>query len=372
MIVTRVVTLASRTGAYGGPFDTALNQARILASNGHDVRLVAGHRHGDRPAPQCESVTVCLERVSGPWRLLGPVGLFSVRLGWRLLRSIRTSDAVHVSFAREVVPIFGTVCALLLRRRVILQPHGMLTVGRGRGRFLDPVMRRLMRRADRVVALTEREASQLRRWAGPGCPPIVTIGNPALSAWPVTLPRPRGPSGADVLFLARLAPRKNVRDFLLAAQLAAAASRRERYTVVGPDGGDLAQVLTAVEGTANVAYEGSVPGDHVSERIARATVFVLTSREEPWGNGVVTAIAHRVPVVVPESAALAGEVRKHGAGLVYPDGDVATLSDRIHVLLDDPARYDAAKIGCDAFVRGILAPETNQVALVDLYLDTRS
>ena len=49
--VCRVVTLASATGQYGGPYDTARRQARLAAMMGADVALVAAHLPGDRSCP---------------------------------------------------------------------------------------------------------------------------------------------------------------------------------------------------------------------------------------------------------------------------------------------------------------------------------
>jgi hypothetical protein len=46
-----VVTLASATGQYGGPYDTARRQARLAAMMGADVALVAAHLPGDRSCP---------------------------------------------------------------------------------------------------------------------------------------------------------------------------------------------------------------------------------------------------------------------------------------------------------------------------------
>ena len=45
----RVVTQASRTGRYGGPFDTAVNQCRLLANESIDCTLFSGSLPGDAP-----------------------------------------------------------------------------------------------------------------------------------------------------------------------------------------------------------------------------------------------------------------------------------------------------------------------------------
>jgi glycosyltransferase involved in cell wall biosynthesis len=75
--------------------------------------------------------------------------------------------------------------------------------------------------------------------------------------------------------------------------------------------------------------------DELAQLYARASVFCLPSRFEPYGLAAIEAMAHEVPCVVTPGAL--AEVVQHGeTGLVVIPGDVRALSDALNRLLDDP------------------------------------
>lgn len=369
--VVRIVTLASKTGRYGGPYDTARNQAHLVADCDLRVTLIAGHLEGDKPSDKKTrpGFRQTLPRVYGPWPRLGPTGLFSPGIVRQMFSAIRASDVVHISIAREFIPITAAIFAFLFKKKTILQPHGMLTVGRGRARFLDPLMRQLVRRSNHVIALTETEASQLEQWSGDETLPISIIGNPLLFN-PGERPTLHG-RAHDVLFVGRLAPRKNVTHFVEAARIAQSLGQQQRYSIVGPDGGDLGTVTHAAKDLPRLNYEGAIAGHQVPSRIANASVLVLTSRDEPWGNAVATAIALGVPVVIPQSAALALSVIKHGSGRVYLDDDVDGLAANIQDLVSQPASHRNAVEGCRKFAEDLLSQSSVREQLTELYVGPR-
>lgn len=333
--VVRVVTLASRKGRYGGPFDTATNQGALLRASGWDAVVIAGHLAGDAPpsSDHLESPPVA-PVVKG----LGFQTIFSIGMVRALWRQIGTAEVVHVSAARELVPVAAATIAVLRRRPLVLQPHGMLTSRTSRAhRVIDLFVRQLFRRADAFIALTTDEETKLRAWLNTRQTASITVlGNPLLvNDSDLRALRAQTPSGGAV-FIARLHARKRVTVFAAAAQLAAGNSWPDRYNVYGPDEGDLSNLLTITDSVEQLSYHGVLTPLEVPQILSQAEVFVLPSADEPWGNVLATALALGIPSVVCESAALSELVRGLPNCRVIPDADPEALANAVHECLHLP------------------------------------
>lgn len=336
--VLRVVTQASRSGAYGGPFDTAINQCRLLARQGADCVIIAGALQGDQPdparkiAPGVTSLYIRSRYLLG----YGPPTMMSIALLRRLLRMVRHADVIFVSFSRELYPISAAALALIMQKRLVLQTHGMLdetpTVLH---LIIDHlIIKRVLRSAETILALTQREAGYLRRFSTIRELSIAVVGNPVLSE--VQQARSKRALGNDALFLGRLSKRKRVQDFVKAAEIAEERDLAGKYCIVGPDQGELLGVQTAMARIGHrLKYEGALPGEQVVERLARCDVFVLPASKEPWGNVLVAAVALGRPVIIAKSCALADELASAGCALVFEDGDPEALASAVDRVLSD-------------------------------------
>lgn len=357
--VLRVFTLASSTGVYGGPAETAARQSRIAAHLGYQVHMLAGRLPGDMPMAHDELYSetyVPVRRI-----LLSRKG-FSTMFSWAVTREMWRStgrvDTVHVSFAREMIPVLATLFSIVRGRRLILQPHGMLTSRSGiKQRLADIVAKPLYRRADVIVALTEQERRELVAWCPRYRGEYAVCGNPVPNH---DRSRVRQLSlSPTALFMARLHPRKRVGTFVEAAFLDVEA-RLMRFLVAGPDEGDLYIVEAATQALPNFDYIGALAPGEVMNLVDRADVFVLTSVNEPWGNTLVGALSLGVPVVVSQSAALAITVQQFGAGVVVEDGNARAVYAALRKLVVDKTFYESCSRGALALVRqkmGIAAQE---------------
>jgi glycosyltransferase involved in cell wall biosynthesis len=334
--------------------------------------LVAGSFAGDEPRPTDPTSPQSL-RTYHVRRLLPGTG-FTTVISWRmvigLVTNIRRSDLVHVSAARELIPVLASIIALIFRRPFIAQPHGMLTSRYSRGhRLADIICRPLYRRAAATIALTRDEAQDLRGWLRTPHPEILVLPNP-IDPRALELAQPIHPTADtlfDVLFLARLHPRKRVSDFIAAAALAADRRFPMRFSIVGPDGGDLQSVLSATSQLRNLVYEGALPADQVAMRIASCHIFVLPSWKEPFGNALVAALAARKPVVIARSASLSTLVSKYGAGIVYQDGDVGSLVSALEDLACDTSAYGKSSEGAATLVETQFSVQAQQAGLRRAY-----
>ena len=93
-----------------------------------------------------------------------------------------------------------------------------------------------------------------------------------------------------------------------------------------PEGEDL-------EGVNNV---GLVPLEALASHYARASVFCMPTRLEPFGNVFIEAMWQQLPIVATRVGALPDLVEDGVNGYLVPPGDVASLAERLSALLDDP------------------------------------
>lgn len=362
MNILRVVTLVSATGKYGGPSATALRQARIAAWDGNTSVLLAGALPGDSPDWNDDQVRLRIVRVNFLWRI-GFTGVFSTAALRAIIRSARGADVVHVSFCRELIPIVAVIVARLLRKPLVLQPHGMLTARSSRlHRAVDPVARLAAGRKAHWIALTSVEEERLREWGRGRVADVSVLGNPVA-------PRDEGrrvPSESQVLFAARLHRRKNVKLFLDAARVADDRGWNDRYVIAGPDEGDLGHVVARAAHQGNVSYAGALSEEDLSVLLDSSDVFALTSHDEPWGNVLVTALSREKPVVVTESTHLAESIEACRAGIVLAE-DPAAFADAIHRLLTDRDFQSGFSAGARRFTAKYLDPLVQQDRLLDVY-----
>lgn len=332
MRITLIVTLGSATGAYGGPWSAALDQCDLMAARGHEVDLVFGHRVGDQPAQSNPGVNHKTSSVRRWAPLPRFSGLFSLRLALQILRAVRAADVVHVSLAKDLIPIYSVVVCVLLRRPFVVQPHGMLA-GDGDAAWSRVLFTSLLRHAHAVLALTQREELGLRRAFGAGLP-IVVIGN-VIRAESLSSDASR----KEVIFMARLHPRKRADLFVQAAARAHRYMPDWTWTIVGPaDSHDRHVRSLNMSLGSPCKIEQPVPPGQVCRRLMRADIFVLPAHDEPFGLVMGNALMLGIPVIVSDSAALAPLLEENHCAELFPDGDPEALADTIVRLAHDDAQ----------------------------------
>jgi glycosyltransferase involved in cell wall biosynthesis len=329
----RYVLLGSRTGVYGGPFDTTLAQHQLVPELMNFV--VAGSFKNDTPRLDMPTVYFhTVRHVFGRKDFLDVSSFKQLKSLWR----IAGAGLVHISFSRGIGPMSLLLLSRIRGCKIILQTHGMLTSRSSKFHALmDAVITRpIIGSKSIIIALTAVEERDLISWNPRLAGRIRIIGNPVSLGEGVfsnNVPE------KSAVFIARLHPRKNVLSFCDAAKISEANMWKERYQVLGPDEGDLSAVMKATNSLSNFEYLGSTNQAGVIDRLRDCGVFVLTSRDEPWGNVLVAAISLGKPVVVTKSSALAEIVKNYEAGIVVEDGDSDAIAEAVHFLLSD-GNYD--------------------------------
>jgi len=262
-----------------------------------------------------------------------------------MLASLRTANAADLVFS--TTDTVG-IPVILLKRAGLLRPplvYAAIGLPERLVQLRGVVMRRLyasaLRRAHTIVAYAEREAEWLRKWLGPGAPPVVFL--PFGVDLKAFAPEPERAPEADVVSVGA-DPR---RDFDL---LAAVAARHPelRFQIVAT----MDHVRSLGAPPPNVAIETDVPLERVRDRLAGARVVALPVRCNSYSGAttvLLQAMAMAKPIVVSRTEAI-----ERGYG----------LEDGVNCRLVEPG--DA-----EQFERALVETTTGADAAVSLGLRAR-
>lgn len=342
---------------------------------GHEVIVAAAAEGFSGPPPKIfDGFPVHLNR---GYRVLpgaGFAGMVSPGLLSWLGRNLRDMDIVHVHLARDLVTLPAAALALMLRKPVIVQTHGMVDPStKSMARPLDTLLTRpVLRKALAVLHLTDREHGELQEVAG------VDL---RLRPLPNGVPIPSNQSTEhvdgiasrpEILFLGRLHRRKRPGYMVSAAETLEGEWPNAHFTVVGPDEGEGAALQGAVRDKNldhYVHWEGPASPSRVLARMSRASIFALPSIDEPFPMAVLQAMSLGLPVVVTETCGLAVLIRDHGAGIVC-DHSSEGFAHAVEMLLRDPELRIVMGQNARAMVQSCCNIEDVGHRLLALYLDS--
>jgi glycosyltransferase involved in cell wall biosynthesis len=305
----------------------------VLGGRGHDVEL---WHVGDWTPPldaevadRLRSAGVRCRRLASSWRRGRPLPRVEVP-------STAPVDVLHLH------SVFVPTNAAVARGwpgAVVLSPHGGYDPVSLRRSLLRKQVysalyeRRLVRRADTVVALTGIEAEQVCGFAGAVRTAVVPNG---------VAPRPAGDGAglrrrldisADArlaVFVGRLDVRHKGLDRLVRA---AAAAPGWRFLLVGPDHrGGRAELLRLLAGSAaggRVELAGELPPADLPGVYAAADLFVLPSRWEGLPMSLLEALGAGVPALVSPEVDRLVPVRARGAGWVSAPDDLGVTLEAL-------------------------------------------
>lgn len=320
MRILHVATLVTPDGAYGGPIRVALNQLSELARLGHTVELIAGARGFDGDLPTTiQGVPVRLFPARSLVPGTGFAGFAASGLRTYLRAQLTRVDVVHVHLARDLITLPAASAVARSQVPLVLQTHGMIDESKRRlATIIDAVYtRRILRKSQRILSLTEKETASLLAVARTPLP-VIAIGNGI-----AVLPRTTSKSpNLEVLFLARLHPRKRASYFVEMARALLDEGTDATFALVGPDEGegDLVRELIAKYGFGGrLTWEGPLSPEDTLDRMKAAAIYVLPSVEEVFPMSVLEAMSLGLPVVITTSNGLAEPLKRAGAGIVVDD-----------------------------------------------------
>lgn len=325
------VLMVSQPVSYGvAVFVRQLTEAAVVA--GHRVTVACpgpdrGPLAGWVRDAGATHVTLNMAREPSPRDLLGL---------WSIRRLAKGRDVVHLHSSKAAA--LGRVAVATLGRRrpaVVFTPHywSWLVGGKMAGLYRW-IERRLARRCDAIVAVSEREASEGREVLGPlGHLTLIHNGVDRVRFSPDGVRAERDPETPLVVLVGRLSEQKG-QDLAIEA-LARLSHRTARLRLVGAESahGERARLeaLAASLGVADrIEWRGQV--DDAAPELRAADVVIAPSRWEGMSLVYLEALACGTALVVAD---VFGSEIVESAGTIVPRDDPVALAGAIDALLDD-------------------------------------
>jgi len=377
--------------AGGGAERAMLNLAGAFVAMGHSVDLLVGDPEGAlsnavpanvrrlvlEPSSRSRGLRTALRRghVPGMWRSLLRLGKLPSSFCYldALAKYLRT-NAPDVLLALLPKANINAVLASSVagyRGRVILGAQNNLSAKMTRGTWfrrnvywgLLPLMQACYRRADAVISVSEGVGREVVGMLGVAPDHVHTIYNPivngsiqALSAQLTGHPWLDTGGVPVVLGIGRLVAQKDFGS-LVRAFARLHEQRNARLVILGGDESDEKQMRHKQELIELAQQLGCAKDvDFVGFRnnpyafLARASVFVLSSSFEGFGNVLVEALACGCPVVSTDCLSGPAEILDGGRyGRLIPVGDSEGLAEAIAATLDEPRSSERLRQRADEF-----------------------
>jgi glycosyltransferase involved in cell wall biosynthesis len=336
--------------AFTLPYDHQL--ATGLAALGVDVELVTSRfRFGAAPDPtgyeRRELFYPASSRLFGRSRLRLPLKAAEHAAGLAQLRGVRR-DILHVQWA----PLPELDVRLMpAGARAVLTAHDILprrTAGK------TDLWRRMYGRFARIVVHSDHGRRRLLSELGVSPERVAVIAHPV---FPGTVRHED--DGRTLAFLGLIQRYKQLEH---AVELA--RSLNARLIVAGDPLYDISPLRTSTHVEWRLGYQSDAQLDAV---LAETTVALFPYRAELDQSGaLLRALGSGVPAAAYDAGGIAEPIKRYGAGVTAGPDDLAALTDRVRLLLDDTEALARAREGA-LRARAELTWEVSAAAHLALY-----
>jgi glycosyltransferase involved in cell wall biosynthesis len=333
--VLHVTPFFAPAWVYGGLPESAYQFARHLAHAGITVRVLTTDANGWGPRLDAAAMAAYAHRDGIEVRYCARVARQSVSLELlgAIAEQVRWADVVHLHAAYSFPTIPTLLAARLLKRPVILTPHGALQRWSGSRRvgFKSLWEKVCIAIASRELVLhltSQDEMSETRARF-----PRATVG---LIPNGVEIPQAlhREPRGARLRlgFVGRLDPKKGIENLLAACSILKERSGPDFSLAIAGSGSSeyeaqLRREIDRLELSNEVAMLGDLRGEEKRRMFERTDVVVAPSFTENFAIVVAETLAHGAAVIASTGTPWK-EVERVGCGL-WVNNDPASLADAI-------------------------------------------
>ena len=343
----------------GGAQRVTLNLARGIAERGYFVDLVLARAEGPYLAEVPETVRVVDLKASRV--------LTSLPALLRYLRRERPHALLSTMNYANIAALWA--CRLAgVPTRLVVSEHDTLSASAHHsssvlGRMMPHLVRLFYPWADGIVAVSEASADDLAQITGLPRERVKVIYNPVVTAElragaQCSMDHPWFRTGQPPVLLAvgRLSSQKDFETLLLAfAQVRKA--RPVRVLILGE--GEERPRLEALARKLDLMQDIGLPGfvENPYMYMARASVFVLSSRWEGLPTVLIEALYCGAPLIATDCPSGPREILEDGKyGRLVPVGDVPALAQAIETTLADKSPAPAP----NSWRRFELEPVVNQ------------
>jgi len=227
---------------------------------------------------------------------------------------------------------------------LVLTPHFHGKINSTLGRFFfsayRPLLFKLIERVDRIICVSEFEASLVRNAFPNSFGKIQVIPN-GIDVELLKEYRWRKPEEPRLLYVGRLEAYKNVDKILRALAILLKETPNLRLTVVGrgPSKLELSNLASNLGLAKSVDWLQGLPKSELYKLYASSTVVLLPSDLEAFGIAAAEAIATGAPTIVANSTGLSELVDAGLALPVEPPVDGRGLASRISEVLESPEDF---------------------------------
>lgn len=223
-------------------------------------------------------------------------------------------------------------------------------------------------RADHIVAISEGVANNLQETIGIPREKITTIYNPVVTkALLEPHPRPEHPFFSSerkiILAAGRLVPQKDFSTLIRAFHKL--TKKINLYLIILGDGPLYTELNKQVE-SLGLTQIVSLPGyvENLFSYMQHASIFVLSSAWEGFGNVLVEAMACGCPVVSTDCPSGPAEILAHGQyGPIVQPGDENALANEIYNTLQRPLSSKVLRKRACEFKASVIADQYLQLLL---------
>lgn len=359
--------LPSVKSASGGPPRSTLANCRALHAVDPEVETVLLTTDEDLdPGWREELLARCPERMEV--KVVSGTGRHTARFSLSLLRWVwRRAEDFDLAVIRALLHPLSSAAARVASTRelpYLLAPHGTLSeyTFRHRRTALKRLYYRLVdsgtvdgAAALRFTAPAERKEAERLGFDTP----VAVIPHPHEPR--IDGSSPASPRPGQVLFLARLAPKKGIHVLLEAMEIVQREAPGTRLVLAGSGADDYENTIRSRIRSLGleeaVELPGFVEGDEKRRHLMESGLFVLLSEQESFGVSVVEAMDAGLPVIISRGVDIWPKIEEAGAGIVLDERSPEAAAEALlGVLSDGRDREEMGRRG-RALVRTAFDPE---------------